>query len=293
MKLIGPILISICMLLRSTDVFFRKTTLKAIAPLELITIEHLIVFILLIPFLPKLSFFKKLTVKEWISLIFISCGASVGGIFFFTLGFKYTNPAVIIFLQKLQPIVTISLSLIFLKEKISKNFYFWALLAITAGYGLSFQFAPPWQIIRMASFKGTMCALAATFLWGSGTVFGKYLLKNIDNFTVTKIRYFFGCIFALFLFFTLSGFSTPAIINNPNNLYGIIYMALVPGLLALLFFYKGLKNTKASTASILELIFPLSSMIIVWIFLNQPLSPVQLASAFILLISTIKISFIK
>ena len=271
--------------------FFRQNLVGTITPIELITIEHLIVAILLLPFLKIKNEFKDFDYKDWLALIFVAAGSSVGGILSFTTAFQYMNPAVVILLQKLQPIVTITLSALFLKERMSKSFLLLALIAIVSGYVLVFRWSTPTSIANLGNLNGVKYALLAVFFWGGGSVFGKRLLnKNWNHFSLTKWRYYFGALTALSLFAVLKDTKAPVIFTQLDKLPSIAYIALISGFIALWLFYKGLQNTKASVSSILELIFPLSSTLIVWLFLNKPLTTVQLVAGGILLLSVVFIS---
>jgi drug/metabolite transporter (DMT)-like permease len=280
---IGPWLITLCMILRSTDVFFRDSILKVLRPLELITIEHLIGSLVLLPAIPSFGFLKNLSPKNWFSIVFIACGSSVGGILFFTMAFQYVNPAVVILLQKLQPLITISLSILILKERVDKNLFTLGPIAIISGYLLSFGLKSPLEIISDSNFLGILYSIFAAFLWGGGAVFGKSLLNKIESINVTRLRYFFGLIFCLILSIFFPGSNATQIIDQPQYLAAICYMAIVPGLLSLWLYYKGLKSTSASKTSILELTFPLASVIIVWVFLGRPLSTLQIVSGSVML----------
>lgn len=287
----GSYLILLCMLIRSTDVFFRFNILKIISPIQLIFLEHFIACIVLTLFWRKFKFIK-LNFKEWFSLIFISWGASVGGILFFTLAFMYINPSVVILFQKLQPVVTISLAFLILGERKNYKFFLLASLALFSSYIVAFEFTfPSIQLLRKKEFIGAMFSLIAVFLWGSGTVFGKFLLKKMGSLEVTVYRYYLGLIFSAFLAFLID----KALFSNLANnvILGVSYMALFPGLLSLVLYYIGLKSTSASTASILELFFPISSVTIVWIFLDKPLSFIQIIAGFFLIISIFCVSLLK
>ena len=155
----GPLFIVLCMFLRGTDILFRKITLSGITPLELITLEHLIACIALLPLLPNFRILKKLSAYDLFCLAFVSFGASVLGILCFTTAFNYINPAIVILLQKLQPVVTIFLSVLILKETIHKGFYLWATIAILSGYILSFGFTLPALSFQSLQFKGIFFAL--------------------------------------------------------------------------------------------------------------------------------------
>jgi EamA-like transporter family. len=57
----------------------------------------------------------------------------------------------------------------------------------------------------------------------------------------------------------------------------LLLMALIPGLLALLIYYRGLKDARASRAAIAELAFAGAATILNWIFLGAHISALQLA----------------
>lgn len=314
----GPLFIILCMLLRATDVVFRSITLTAISPLEMITLEHFIASIVLsIFFLPFFSSFftqhtslkelfqglKSLNAYELFCVLFISCGASVGGILCFTSAFQYINPSIVILLQKLQPIVSISLSYLLLKERLPPKFWLWSVVAIGSGYILGFGFSCPDFSLSSANFKGILYALLAMSLWGSGTVFGKKLVNKLHPGVVTRLRYFLGFSFAFIILLgtrfpfsssTAAPSATPfAIVSHVELIPNIAYMALIPGLSALILFYYGLQKTSASISSILELAFPLFSVALAWLILGKPLNFQQLIAGTVLLFAVIMISQLK
>jgi drug/metabolite transporter (DMT)-like permease len=65
----------------------------------------------------------------------------------------------------------------------------------------------------------------------------------------------------------------------------ILLMSILSGFLGLLFYYKGLANTKAKIASITEMSFPIWVVLLNWIFLNQKLTMLQIGGAIILMAS--------
>ena len=67
-------------------------------------------------------------------------------------------------------------------------------------------------------------------------------------------------------------------------------MSLIAGFAALYFFYKGLKSVSASMTSILELTFPIASVAISWVFLDNPLTSLQIYASIVLLGSIVAIS---
>ena len=56
----------------------------------------------------------------------------------------------------------------------------------------------------------------------------------------------------------------------------VVLLALIPGLLGLLLYYRGLSGTKASYATLAEISFPASAVILNWAFLGVGVSANQI-----------------
>lgn len=288
--LYGSLFLILCGVARSTDLFFRIPALNKLPPATIIFWEHFITSLLLIPFLFKFRhLFIKVPLKDWFLFFMIGAGASALGILFFTKAFAYMNPALVILLQKLQPVVTIALGSLFLKEKLNSGFLKWALIAIIASYFVSFSNTNPFTGHWKQLSVGVCFTLLAVFFWGSGTVWGKMLLNNYDKNFVLLNRFYIGTIFTFILSISFYGGVGLKVIDKQLAI-NLSYMAIVPGLIATGFFYYGLKHVKASFASMLELVFPLSSVVIMWIFFNRPLDNIQITASIVLILSIMKIT---
>jgi drug/metabolite transporter (DMT)-like permease len=288
--LYGSLMLILCGIARSTDLFFRIPTIEKLPVPVIIFWEHFITSIFLLPLVFKYKGqFIKVPIRDWILFFMIGAGASALGILFFTKAFGYLNPALVILLQKLQPVVTVVLGFVFLKEKVSKGFVKWAVLAIISSYFVSFSLTNPFTGQWKQLGIGVVYTLLAVFFWGSGTVWGKMLLNNYENNFVLLNRFLIGTAFSFFLslyFYNNMGIN----IFDRQLALNLAYMAIIPGLIATGFFYHGLNRVKASIASMLELVFPLSSVLIMWFFFNRPLDNVQLFASLILIFSITKIT---
>ena len=133
-------------------------------------------------------------------------------------------------------------------------------------------------------------ALGAALLWGASTVFGRYLAVRLSTSAITGLRFLIALpiLGALFL-------GQPAAARvPPSSIHSILCltaMALIPGLLALIFYYKGLISTIAPVASIGELAFPVTAVVANWIFLGSTLTTSQLAGAAILVTAITALSY--
>lgn len=287
------LLVALCGILRSTDLYFRNPIIASIPVIVLISWEHLINLAITSPILfIKRHEFRRIEKKDFLLLLMVGFGASAMGILCFSEAFHHINPALAVLLQKLQPIITILLGTLILRERISRQFVLWAILAIVCSYFVSFGLVNPLTGEGKQMATGAIYAVLAAFFWGSGTVWGKILLEKFDQSFVLACRFLFGAVFTTTLAFALKGGLMPEVIFSPEKpLYpSLLYMAIVAGVLATSLFYAGLRWVKASLASIMELFFPVSSVVIMWLSFNRPISVVQIIAALIMFYAVYQIN---
>ena len=286
----GILFICTACLVWAFDTLIRYPLLgKGYSAVQIIFFEHLFLSLLFIPSIYRLI--KKLlsSDKDIIFSFFIIGGVgSALSTLAFTKAFSLLNPSLVILLQKLQPVVAITLSGLFLKEKIDSKFIFWSAVCILGGMGVSYQ-----QIFgglnvekisdlfnSNAPYIGVILSLFAVVGWGSATVFGKYLQsKNFKTNEIMSGRFFFGFLTACnFLFFP------EKIFHELNNLFirDIVILVLLSGVIGMFFYYRGLKRIPAKVATLVELFFPLCAVIVNWLFLNSTLDWIQIISAVVL-----------
>lgn len=202
---------------------------------------------------------------------------------------NFNHLTVVTLLQKLQPVFAIILATIILKEKIGKNFFFWAILALISGYLLTFQFSLPHFKVGDNVGEACLYAILAAFSFGSSTVFGKKILFSSSFRTALYTRYLFTA--------SILGVMVIATGNIKYILETTLYqwmlfviIGLTTGSGAILLYYRGLRYIKANIATMCELCFPVSSVIFDYIFNHRVLTPIQFASAIVLLFSIYRIS---
>jgi DME family drug/metabolite transporter len=291
----GPLLIGFSATLWATDALFRVPAARAIDPTLIVLIEHIVVVLTLFPFIlfskrrKNLFQFKK---SQWLSLILIGSGGSAVATVLFTTSFQFSNPSVVILLQKLQPIIAILLAYRFLGERPSPRFYGWSSLAVISAAILSLPelgLDHFWTGLDLKSI-GAVLSLCAAILWATATVAGRAIALASDFLTVTFWRFVFGLI-TLFAFFIATGSEVPwSELRNPEMTRSLLYMSYFPGMIAMLAYYAGLRRTPASIATIAELLFPLGAVALNAIFLDVSLEPMQLFASAILLVAVTMIS---
>ena len=270
----------------SLDTLIRYPLLSSLLPETIVFAEHLI---LTIAFLPIVLFAKKsigtFKASALFSFFVVGVVGSAISTLAFTTAFSLINPSLVILLQKLQPILVIFLSSAILKEKINRRFYMLALVAMAGGLMVSFPDLAP-LLESGETEQGVMLGYFLTLLavagWASATVFGKRL--STQGFTESQImsgRFLFG--FVALLFYCLAHQTLPTFAMGLETFLKIIAMVLLSGFLGMYLYYKGLKLLSAHSASIAEMFFPVSAIVINWIFLGKSLQPVQVVGAVILI----------
>ena len=279
----------------SLDTLIRYPLLASLRPDTMVFIEHSFLALYFIPLLFINKFdFKKINKSTIISFLVIGMLGSAASTLSFTKAFSLINPSLVILLQKLQPLVVITLSSLILKEKISKNFYAFGALAFLGAFLISYPDIAPLLNSNLSDLftlqQGVVLGYALTLLavvgWGSSTVFGKKLsTEGFSEFDIMSGRFIFGFIFLLA--FCLQADSLPTTQITIEQYLKILLMVFISGLLGMYFYYKGLKQITAHMGSIAELFFPLSAVTINWIFLGKALQPIQIVGAAILLTASI------
>lgn len=293
MKKYAPLFIVAAAFLWSTDTLLRKPLTEEISATTIVFFEHLFGVILLLPiFFYGLKQLRSFTQKEWFSILFIALGGSALATVFFTTSFNYVSPSVSILLQKIQPIFTILLAALILKEGLIKRYWFWAGLAIIGAYFVSFPEITPTLSLYEGGFRGILYALIAAFFWGGSTVFGRIVLKKVEFKFMTSLRLTFA-LFFLFIMLIWQGELGGLGGVTLHNIWYLVLITLIPGTLALLLYYRGLKHTKASVSTIAELFWPLSAVILNWIFLGEVLNATQIIGGVVLVFAIWRVALLN
>jgi drug/metabolite transporter (DMT)-like permease len=270
----GIILVAIGAALWGMDSVFLVDLLKYFTSIEIILFEHILLALFSVPILwLGRHQLRGLGWKGWGALLFISWGGSAIASIIFTEAFLYGNASVVLILQKLQPIFAIFLAKWILKEKLPRHFQWFLLVALIGTYLLTFGFSVP---TGLSDFRiiGSLLAIGAAVLWGGSTVMGRLLLNHMKFETVTAARFFMALplLFAMVLFANPNWTQLGQHIIIPVAFLNVLFQALFPSLISLLLYYKGLSTTKASYATIAELAFPATGLILNWIVLHQGLT---------------------
>jgi drug/metabolite transporter (DMT)-like permease len=235
---------------------------------------------------------KAVRLRQVFAILFVSWGGSALASVIFTMALSNGDLNAVLLLQKLQPLVAIILARIILKEMLPRHFGLLIVVALFGTYLLTFGWSLPFGHVRDFVQVGSLLALGAAVLWGGSTVMGSYLLRSMKYETVTSLRF----MVALPLLIVLTSVEH-APWNMPAGTWAgaaviinLLLQALLPGLLSLLLYYKGLSTTKASYATMAELSFPMVGVVINWIAFQQIVTVAQLTGFMLIWITLFMIS---
>jgi len=294
----GPILVAIAAILWATDALFRAPLLNSVSPMLIVLFAHAVGAVVLgiWVFIRYRNSIGGFSLWTWFCLFLIGAGGSGIATVLYTASFEHINPSVAILLQKLQPLLVVIFAFIFLREKPKRSFWAWALVALLATVVVSFPDFDFSFISHGIDWRstGVIYAISAAALWALSTVAGKAVLGKVPPSIVTFWRYVFGFL-ALIALVTVAKETMPSasVLRAPSIWHGLLYIALVPGILALVFYYHGLKRTAATTTTFVELLFPICAVVLNWIFLNATLRPVQIVAGVVLIYAVTRISTAK
>ena len=295
-KLFAPLLVVIAASLWAVDGIVLRPSLYSLPVPLVVFVESAIVAILLSPFfIKRFSSLNQLKKKDWLAFFGVALlGGAIGTMAITKALFyvNFVNLSVVILLQKLQPVFAISLATIFLKEKLPKEFFLWAGLAIVGAYFMTFGTTLPNFSTGDKTTIAALFALLAAFSFSSSTVLSKRALRNVDYEMGTYLRFLFATIIMLIIAVSTGDILSLTEITTKQIIIFLI-IAFTTGGAAIFLYYYGLKKISASVASICELAFPLTAVVLEYFVHGNILSPVQWIGAAILLISILKVSGIK
>jgi len=258
------------------DTVLRRPLTASLASSQIVFIEHCILTAALLPVCWRLrAQWLALRRVQWGAVIGIGWGGSALGTICFTEAIRIGNPTTAVLLQKTQPILAALLARALLGESLGRRFWVRLVLGILAGYLISFgaRFEP--FAAAEAETAGAILALAAAALWAASTVLGRFALRSLSSPALTALR----IIVAAPLLAALAGSQALPLVNrlDARQAISLLLMALVPGLAALLIYYRGLSQTRASLAAVAELSYPATATLLNWVFLGARVSAAQLA----------------
>jgi len=248
MRTRGLLLVFSTAIISGFSIFINKFGVSLTNPYVFTFLKNTIVALLLtaaILFFKDLKALKQLGPKQWILLVLIGLiGGSIPFLLFFK-GLAMSGAAQGSFIQKTMFVYVAAMAMIFLKEKLSKNFLIGALLLLLGNLLLL-------KTLKFSFTYGDLLIFLATLFWAAENVLSKYVLRELTGRTVAWGRMFFGSIFILG-YLGLSGqLSLVENVTFPQ----IIWISITSMLLLayVMTWYSGLKYIPVSLATAILLL---------------------------------------
>lgn len=304
MKYIGPYLIVIAAILWAVDGVVLTPWVLDLGVTDVPTFVfmlHAVASLFLVWFLVfRRSELRALRGRDWGAFILtglfggaIGTMAIIGAIS--TVYQEGLNIAVVLLLQKLQPIFAIVLALILLKERPRMRFYVWAGIALVGSYFLTFGFATA-DVGSRGILIPALLAVLAALSFGASTVFSKRAITKVSHGVGTALRFVLTTGIMIIIIAGISllkaggmqsayaGFSGFQSITW-SAIGAFVVIALTTGGTAIFIYYWGLKRVPASRSTILEMAFPVSSIILEYFIHDKALTGGQWAGAVIVVVA--------
>jgi DME family drug/metabolite transporter len=278
----------------ASDAYFRNQLVSHLSASQIVVAEDALVALFLLPVLYRSrGELKKLGVRGWAAVGMIAVGAQALATTLFTASFSIAAQhglfAETFVLQQTQPLIAITLAWVVLGER--RRPWFWpaVAVAVVAVYMVVFASDPlsPLSALQNGRLEVGLFALGAAVLWASGTVFGRFTLGSISFWSTTALRFTLALPVLVIVVLVQNGAGGFGHYRFSDFVPNLLAIAIVPGLLALLLYYRALSKTPASLATIAEMAYPVAATLIAsapppWGF-NQPIYPVQVVGTILLL----------
>lgn len=256
-----------------TDPLFRQWLALQLPASAIVLVEQLLPALIVAPFIVRglRRARQTFTAGDWAALVVVGCGASALATLLFTQAFSYGVPTTPILLQQLQPLFVLMLARLMLRERLQRRFWAYLLGGVAGAYLIAF---PRPGDVSLRGWMPALLSVVAAGLWGAGTVLGRRLGAKLPFAELTGLRLFFGLI-AAGAVVIIEGDGHFLLHLGGKSSMALVALALVPGLLALLVYYRGLRGTPASAATLGELAFPLTALIVDYLAFHAVLTASQ------------------
>jgi drug/metabolite transporter, DME family len=296
------ILVAVAATMWASDTYFRAQLIPPLGKLtasQIVVVEDALITLFLLIFLVRgWREMRRLGSRGWIAMILIGIGPQAIATVLFTQSFSYHHFAETFVLQQTQPLLAILLAWIILGER--RRPWFWpvAALALVGVYLVVFaqDLTAPLSDLQHGRLEAGLFALGAAALWASGTVLGRVVLGRLSFQTTTALRFTLALPVLIVILVWQNG---SAALSNYQASYVLPFLgiALIPGLLALLLYYRGLASTPASLATIAEMAYPVAATFIASApppyGFNQPLYPAQFVGTALLILVVLLLNWSK
>jgi drug/metabolite transporter (DMT)-like permease len=266
---IGPWLVALGAALWGTETAWRVPLAKLLEHDDvLVWWEHVLLVVLALPFvIPRLGELRTVSKKTLGWLLFSGLAGSALGAVLFTLALEHGNITVINVVLNVQPVLSTTAAVLLFGDKLSRRFPWWAGLAVISGIALVGLGA---DRAYETDGAGVPLALLTALCWGMSTVAGRAVMVEMSLPLAAGLRVIIGLV-AMTVLVAARGLLTPehlwpahARAATGETIGNLIALATLSGWAPLLFYFRGLALTRASTAGYFEMMQTLAAVGITW-----------------------------
>ena len=268
----------------SFDGLLRRS-LYSLQPSVIVFYEHLfggLVLLLLARWWwPGIS---SLTRREWGAIGVVSFLSGALGTVLYTAAIgqvQYIPYSVVVLLQQLEPLWAIGAAHVLLKERVTKKFFLWVVLALVSAYLLSFRNLAVTIEADRATAVAALLAIGAAACWGTSTAISKMVLNKTNFLTATALRFLITPLFAG-LFILLQNQTNQLVAPTSEQWQALTLITFSTGMVALALYYFGLKQLPARVTTLLELAWPASAVVIDYVVFDSRFTLTQIAGMVLL-----------
>lgn len=268
----GFLLVALGAALWGSDGLLRRGLAFELPAAAVVFAEHVILVLLTLPLLLRArTAVRSFGPRDWAALLFVGAGASALATVLFTQAFVYGDPNTPLLLQKLQPIFAVAGASLLLGERLLPRYGLYFIVALVGAYLIAFP--DPGQA-SVSALAPAALATGAALLWGLGTVLGRFLTTKVEFAELTALRFAVGLPATLIILLVQGETSVIGSITG-REIGTLFLLALIPGLIALLLYYRGLRETPASAATLAELSFPVTAVTVNYLAFDATLTGSQ------------------
>lgn len=219
---------------------------------------------------------KKSSRTNWATLGIVGFLGSIAQIGLIYLGFTYTTSIDGTLLISTSPVLVAFASVMFLKEKLTKNEVMGYVLATMGSLVLIIGPILSTGKLFSGSAFGNSLIIGANFCWAGYVVLSKRLDHGkLAPVFLTWVTFLIGAIGMGII--TFSTLPTQIILAHlqllpPTGYLGIIYIALFAGIIGYVFYQKAIKTINAAEAELFNYLTPLITTPIAFFWLHEPIT---------------------
>jgi drug/metabolite transporter (DMT)-like permease len=283
----GPALVIAGASMWGLETYWRIPLSRKLDADVLVFHEHWMGLAVTLPFL-VLGAGKLRTVssKALVSMVGSGVLGSALGTVCFTQALTLLNSSLANLLLNVQPVISVLVSWLWLRERPRARFYPWAAVALGCGVAMAWSPGTIESPHRLA--LGLLFIGATALCWGASTTFGRAAMMEIDFKTGTALRYLIGTVATFALAAVHGGLGERlrwGVLATPATLRQMAGLLLVAAITPTFLYFAGLARTRASVATFAEMAQTFASLIVTWGVLGDALGLHQVVAGAVLLVA--------